>query len=62
MNGAVLEYVKREGRVDVKELDKGLKNKFCWAWLEEKDDNGGKREGRERGGKVKSKEKGSCMN
>ena len=40
MNGAVLEYVKREGRVDVKELDKGLKNKFCWAWLEEKDDNG----------------------
>ena len=25
---------------DLKEIEKGVKNKFKWSWLEEKDDNG----------------------
>ena len=30
-------FVNRDGRVNLKEIDKGIKNKFNWSWLEEKD-------------------------
>ncbi|GFS21905.1 hypothetical protein ElyMa_003349700 [Elysia marginata] len=35
-----LRFVDRNDRQDVKELDRSVKNRFNWAWLEEKDCNG----------------------
>ncbi|GFS14224.1 hypothetical protein ElyMa_004902100 [Elysia marginata] len=35
-----LRFADRNGRQDVKELDRSVKNRFNWAWLEEKDCNG----------------------
>lgn len=32
-------FVNRSGRVNIKEIDKVVKNKFNWSWMEEKDCN-----------------------
>ena len=33
-------FIHNDGRINVKDIDKSVKNKFSWAWLEEKDCNG----------------------
>ena len=32
-------FVHRNGRENIKQIDSGVKNKFNWSWLEEKDCN-----------------------
>ena len=34
------QFVDRNGREDIKIIDKCVRNKFNWMWLEEKDANG----------------------
>ena len=33
------DFVQRDGRVDVRAIDKDIKNKFKWAWMDEEDTN-----------------------
>ena len=34
---ATMEFVSRDGRENVKEIDKGIRNKFQWSWMDERD-------------------------
>ena len=32
-----MEFVSRDGRENVKEVDMGIRNRFQWSWMDKKD-------------------------